>query len=172
MTAMSLTANAQSAVQVGKGSYAEYPPLFVSHKAGDTDNYVEGNRGVSHFMQTRKLWIKERENQPLPSNNWWMSLVVSQYSDKMWSYPQWIQATDKGVDVHFATYWIDNGTEMKSNTMVKVGGLGFSPESAVAEKWNDWDVAFSETDGNKRMYVTQAHGIPFTYFETGKVGVI
>lgn len=169
MTAMSLTANAQSAVQVGKGSYAEYPPLFVSHKAGDTDNYVEGNRGVSHFMQTRKLWIKERENQPLPTNNWWMSLVVSQYSDKMWSYPQWIQATDKGVDVHFATYWIDNGTEMKSNTMVKVGGLGFSPESAVAEKWNDWDVAFSETDGNKRMYVTQAHGIPFTYFETENV---
>lgn len=160
-----LVPQAQNAVRVGKGSYAEYPPMFVSHKAGDTDNYVEGNRGVSHFMQSRKLWIRERENQPLPSNNWWMSLVVSPYSDKMWSYPQWIQATTRGVDVHFATYWIDNGTEMKSNTMVKVGGLNFNPESAIAEKWNDWDVAFSETDGNKQMYVTQAHGVPFTYFE-------
>lgn len=160
-----LALTAQNAVQVGKGSYAEYPPMFVSHKAGDTDNYVEGNRGVSHYMQTRQLWIRERPDQPLPSNNWWMSLVVSPYSDRMWSYPQWIQATDHGVDIHFATYWIDNGTEMKSNTMVQVGGLGFSPESAVAEKWNDWDVAFSEADGNKRMYVTQAHGVPFTYFE-------
>lgn len=164
-----LASRAQNPVQVGKGSYAEYPPMFVSHKAGDTDNYVEGNRGVSHFMQTRHLWIRERDNQPLPSNNWWMSLVVSPYSDRMWSYPQWIQATDRGVDVHFATYWIDNGTEMKSNTMVQVGGLGFNPESAVAEKWNDWDVAFSEADGNKRMYVTQAHGVPFTYFELDNI---
>ena len=126
--------DAQNAVQVGKGSYAEYPPMFVSHKAGDTDSYVEGNRGVSHYMQSRQLWIRERENQPLHSDNWWMSLVVSPYSDKMWSYPQWIQATSKGVDVHFATYWIDNGTEMKSNTMVKVGGLNFNPASAIAEK--------------------------------------
>lgn len=162
-------ADAQSAVKVGKGSYAEYPPLFVSHKSGDTDNYVEGNRGVSHFMQTRKLWIRERENQPLPSNNWWMSLVVSPYSDAMWSYPQWIQATAQGVDVHAVTHWTDDGREMKSNTLVKVGGLNFNPESAIAEKWNDWDVAFSETDGNKSMYVTQAHGIPFTYFETKNV---
>ena len=88
----------------------------------------------SRLMQTRRLWIHEREGQPIPTNDWWTNLITQPYSGRMWSYPQFVQAQNYGVDVQAPSYWISDGTEMKSNTTVSVRGENFYPESAVAEE--------------------------------------
>ena len=149
---------AQEPVSVGKGSYAAYTPLYKCR----TD---EHGGDQSRTMQTRKLYVHERTGQSIPTNDWWTNLITEQYSGHLWSYPQFIQAQNYGVDVQWPSYWIDNGTEMKSLSVLKVTGDDFHPESAVAESWHDWDVEFSMADGDKKMSVTMAHGTPFTWIE-------
>lgn len=158
-----LQASAQQVVGVGKGSYASYTPLA---KSKSTDHGGDQSRS----MQFRKLYIHERPGQPIPTNDWWTNLITDQYSGHLWSYPEMIQATNKGVVVSWPSYWIDNGTEMKSNTSLTVGGREFAPDSAVAETWHDWDVEFTMPQGDRQMLVTMAHGMPFTWVEyTGVV---
>ena len=160
------TANAQSVVPVGKGSYASYTPLSMCYSDDHRpDNYgFKGDK--SREMQYRKLYLSERDNQPIPTNDWWTNLITERYSGHLWSYPQMIQAQANGLDIQNPSFWIEDGTEMKSNTTLTVAGDGFKPESAVAEHWHDWDVEFSMRQSSKEMYVTMAHGMPFTWIET------
>ena len=164
--ATALTLHAQEVVNVGKGSYAAYTPLSICR----SDYHVPGDWGFvgdqSKYMQYRKLYLHERDGQPIPTNDWWTNLITQPYSGRMWSYPQFVQAQRYGVDVQYPSQWMTNGTEMRSNTTVSVKGIGFAPESAVAEHWHDWDVQFAMRDGNKEMYVTMVHGMPFTWVET------
>ena len=163
------TANAQSVVPVGKGSYASYTPLSMCYSDDHRpDNYgFKGDK--SREMQYRKLYLTERDNQPIPTNDWWTNLITERYSGHLWSYPQMIQAQANGLDIQHPSFWIEDGTEMKSNTVLTVAGDGFKPESAIAEHWHDWDVEFSMKQGNKQMYVTMAHGMPFTWIETKRL---
>lgn len=157
---------AQNVVKVGKGSYAAYTPLSLcyseDHKPGDWG--FKGDK--SRDMQVRKIYLIERENQPIPTNDWWTNLITEQYSGNLWSYPQMVKATSSGLDIQQPSFWISDGTEMKSNTVLSLGGEKFKPTAAVAEHWHDWDVEFSMKEGDKQMYVTMAHGTPFTWIET------
>lgn len=157
---------AQNVVKVGKGSYAAYTPLNLcyseDHKSDDWG--FKGDK--SRDMQVRKIYLTERENQPIPTNDWWTNLITEQYSGNLWSYPQMVKAVSTGLEIHRPSFWIDDGTELKSNTVLSVTGDNFKPVSAVAEHWHDWDVEFLMKDGDKEMYVTMAHGIPFTWIES------
>lgn len=161
-----LPVSAQNVVSVGKGSYASYTPLNMCYSEDHTPGDYGWKGDKSRDMQTRKIYLTERENQPIPTNDWWTNLITEQYSGHLWSYPQMIQAQSKGLDIHYPSFWIADGTEMKSNTILTIGGNGFKPASAVAEHWHDWDVEFSMKDAGKEMYVTMAHGMPFTWIET------
>lgn len=155
---MPVCSHAQSAVQVGKGSYAAYTPFYKCK--------TDGHGGdQSRIMQTRKLYVHERKGESIPTNDWWTNLITEQYSGHLWSYPQFIQTQNDGLDIQWPSYWIDNGTEMKSRSVLKVTGDDFHPVDAVAESWHDWDVEFSMADGNKKMDITMAHGMPFTWME-------
>lgn len=160
---------AQQVVPVGKGSYASYTPLELCHSEYHVPDAYGWKGDQSKYMQYRKLYLHERAGQPVPTNDWWTNLITQPYSGRMWAYPQIVQAQARGVDVQLPSFWIDNGTEMKSNTVLTVGGKGFAPTEAVAESWHDWDVEFSMRDGNKLMYVTMAHGMPFTWIEMRNV---
>jgi endoglucanase Acf2 len=153
---------AQAAVNVGKGSYASYTPL-----ANCKSTTHSGDQ--SRSMQYRKLYVTERSGQSIPTNDWWTNLITDQYSGHLWAYPQFIQAQQKGLDIQRPLTWMDDGTEMKSNTVLTVSGKNFSPASAVAQSWHDWDVEFSMQDADKRFDVTMAHGMPFTWIEMHNV---
>lgn len=167
--AMTAEVTAQQVVPVGKGSYASYTPLIKSRT-----NEHGGDQ--SRYMQNRKLNVREQEGRPIPTNDWWTNMlnaddkhVGQELTGHLWSYPQYVQGMKYGVDIQQPSFWIANGTEMKSNTVLRVVGEGFHPTQALAESWHDWDVEFSETDGDKRMWVTMAHGMPFTWIEMQNV---
>lgn len=149
---------AQTSVTVGKGSYASYTPLANSKSTTHSGDQ-------SRSMQYRKLYVEERAGQPIPTNDWWTNLMTDTYSGHLWAYPQFIQAQKNGLDIQRPSFWIEGGTEMKSNTILTVSGKNFHPVSAVAESWHDWDVEFRMQDVDKRFDVTMAHGMPFTWIE-------
>jgi len=165
MTFMALRSYAQSVVSVGKGSYASYTPLINCRSNTHTPDGYGFTGDQSRYMQYRRLYVEEREGRPIPTNDWWTNLITEQYSGRLWTYPQVVQATKNGIDIQQPSFWIENGTEMKSNTVLSVTGDDFSPVSAVAVDWHDWDVEFSMSDADRSMYVTIAHGMPFTWIE-------
>lgn len=153
----------QKAIPVGAGSYAEYTPLYKSRTA-------ERNGDQSRLMETRKLYITETSKHlPVPTNDWWTDLIISQYSGNLWAYPQVVKAESYGFSVAFPKTWTTDGREMKWNTQLNIGAQKFKPESACANRWHDWGFDFEMKDGEKEMLVTVAHGIPFTWVETKNI---
>ena len=161
-----LSVLAQQVVNVGNGSYASYPPLIKCRS-------VDHGGDQSMYMQTRPLFIREQAGRPLPTNDWWTDMIKESqpFSGHLWSYPQYVEAFQGGVSVSFLDYWISNGTEMKPTTSLKISGVDFAPGCAVVEDWHDWDVEFSLAKGGKRMLVTLAHGVPFTWVETSGINL-
>ena len=161
---------AQEPVTVGKGSYAEYAPLVKSK----TD---EHSGDQSMYMQYRNLYIVEEAGVPIPTNDWWTDLINAdrgrsgqEVTGHLWSYPQYVQGMRYGIDIHYPTYWVDNGTEMKAQSKLLVkGGDGFNALTPMAEQWSDWAVTFSESSGTKKMTTTLAHGVPFTWIELANI---
>ena len=170
LAAGAATMQAQEVVSCGgKGSYASYAPLSMSRSGSHSGDQ-------SYYMEYRKLNIHERNNQPIPTNDWWTNMINgadhvtgNDLTGHLWSYPLYVQATRYGLDVKYPNYWIDNGTEMKAHTKVMVKGLGYAPSKTMVQWWHDWDVAFSLEDGDKMMYTTMAHGMPFTWVEMHNV---
>ncbi len=167
LSALAASLCAQSVISVGKGSYASYPPLVKSRS-------VDHGGDQSMYMQTRPLYIREREGQPLPTNDWWTDMIkdTQPFSGHLWSYPQMVEALQGGIRVSNIDYWIANGTEMKASTSLKITGADFVPQAAIVESWHDWDVEFSLTEDGKSMLVTMAHGVPFTWVETKNMNLI
>lgn len=169
LTATALTVavfvQAQQLVPVGRGSYASYTPLANCRSTRHAVEWGNYKGDQSDWMQRRTLYINERDNQPIPTNDWWTNLITEPYSGHLWSYPQMVQAQEGGIDVQRPSYWIDNGTEMKSNTVLTVSASDFHPAAAIADQWHDWDVAFTMTDGDRGVRCTLAHGMPFTWME-------
>ncbi|MFV0469871.1 MAG: discoidin domain-containing protein [Dysgonomonas sp.] len=151
---------AQQPIKVGAGSYAEYTPLYKSktnEHAGDQ----------SRVMETRTLYITDQnKGKPIPSNDWWTDLLVSQYSGNLWAYPQVVNAEEYGFFVAYPRSRTADGNEMTWKTQIEVSGKQFNPPSALANNWHDWGLDFLMKDGNKEMQVTLAHGIPFTWVES------
>ncbi len=162
-----MTAWAQEPVQMGKGSYAAYAPLSVSHSSSHSGDQ-------SQYMQYRELYINEQAGVPIPTNDWWTDLINAdrertgqELTGHLWSYPQYVQGMKYGLDIHYPKYWIDNGTEMKAQSKLTVRcGDDFTPTHPQAESWSDWMVTFSEKSGTKQLLTTLMHGVPFTWIET------
>lgn len=150
----------QSPIQVGKGSYAAYTPLYKCK----TD---EHSGDQSRKMEQRTLYITdENKNKPIPSNDWWTDLLVSRYSGNMWVYPQVVNSEDYGIYVAYPREWNAEGTELALKTQLEVRAKGFQPESSLANNWHDWGFDFVMRDGDAEMKATIAHGMPFTWVES------
>lgn len=158
-------APAQQPVAVGRGSYAAFPPTYKSRTADHGGSWAT-------MMETREIYLDETvtgtdgNRRPIPTNDWWTDLLNHQFANALWSLPQMLKPAAEGVAVHYPTYWIENGTEVKSRTSVTVGARNFSASAAIVADWHDWDVEFDmpgRRGGNIR--VTMAHGMPFTWFE-------
>lgn len=152
-------ATAQNPIPVGRGSYAEYTPLSKSLSS-------EHSGDKSRVMETKELFVREGNGEPIPTNDWWTDLLNTRYSGNLWAYPQVVNAEDYGIYIAYPKQWTDDGCEMKWDTQLEVMGSKFFPESAIAERWHDWGLEMKMAQGEKEMLVTLAHGIPFTWIET------
>lgn len=150
---------AQEPVAVGCGSYAAYPPTYKSRTDAHDGSWAT-------MLETSRLYLDERPSTPIPTNDWWTDLLHSRYANALWSLPTLVKPSAEGVAVHYPSYWIENGTEVKSRTSLTIGAESFTATEAIAADWHDWDVVM-RLPGRRggEMRVTLAHGMPFTWFE-------
>ena len=114
---------------------------------------------------------------PLPTNQWWNSLVWSKYSERQYAHPLAVRATAAGLQVYYPG---------PSITVIPVGIMGVMPgggrdfvlgHSAAGEfpdaqlaGWSDWFVTASFAADAGAMHVSYGHGSPFVYalYERGE----
>ncbi len=97
-------------VAVGGGSYASGPPAH------------EGE-GVLFEAYQRPLYIDpSAQGRPVPTNDWWTHLIISQYAGVMWAYPLALSMDNRGVNVFHPASWAAGGGEMLLTGEVEIGG--------------------------------------------------
>ena len=121
-----------------------------------------------------KLWVPDDYHGPVPSTDWWTTLVSRQWSGQLWAYPAMVKAEPTGIAINYPKTWklVDNSKKMilDSASQLLVHGKGFVPESKIAESWSDWLVSFRESQSSQVwMKATIGHGLPCTWIETSGV---
>ena len=96
-----------TAVPVGAGSYAEYPP----------EHEGDGPAG----MISREIYVATTNGLPIPTNDWWTDLVASQYAGDMWAYPLVVSADSQGVRVRYPVSFNAEGTQMTLGAGLRIG---------------------------------------------------
>lgn len=142
---------AADVVPVGQGSYAATPPA---------------SEGVDEFANQRPIYVADDETRPIPTNDWWTDLIASRYGGELWAYPLVLNPEEDGMNVQFPIGFNNNGTDAVRGPAITVKGQHFAPTQAMAKNWDDWMVTAAMPDGDKRLEVTLAHGIPFAWFDT------
>ena len=101
---LSASAQEPAVVPVGKGSYAAAPPAQADEKrqgdrAGDMDKWpVQVDPSVAGL--------------PVPTNQWWTSVIVRPFSGTIWPYPLAVRPEPSGVRVFFPIAWNGGGNDM------------------------------------------------------------
>lgn len=159
-------------VQVGAGSYASRPPRDQNRRP-----WLPGKAGwgdESQVYSRMRLYVAPDHRGPVPSTDWWTSLVSRRWSGDLWAYPAVVRAVPAGIEVGCPRAWTigDNGKRAGMHPAVRllVGGEGFVPQHAEATSWGDWHVRFRLPDGAGRaLDATIAHGMPFTWIACEQV---
>jgi len=111
-----LKLSAQQPIQLGAGSYAEYPPDSVL----DNDGYFA--KTYRWFRDNwSNLYLHENaRHKPLPTNKWWTNYVFSQYGGDAWAYPQAVSADNEGINIKIPNGF--TGANMVTTPFLEVKG--------------------------------------------------
>ena len=111
-----LKLSAQQPIQLGAGSYAEYPPDSVL----DNDGYFA--KTYRWFRDNwSNLYLHENaRHKPLPTNKWWTNYVFSQYGGEAWAYPQAVSADNEGINIKIPNGF--TGANMVTTPFLEVKG--------------------------------------------------
>ena len=103
-------------IQVGAGSYAEYPPDSVAND----DGYFA--KPYSWFRDNwNNLYIHENaRHKPLPTNKWWTNYIFSQYGGDAWAYPQAVSADNQGINIKIPNGFL--GAGMVTTPLLSIRG--------------------------------------------------
>lgn len=143
--------SAQSPVPVGFGSYASTVPGATPYQTLNIDAVT--------------LYTNPGVRGPFPSNDWWTSILTSQYSYGLWAQPLDITATSTGLQIYMPNSWV-NGM-MNRTGAITIGGDSFAPSAANLKSWGDWTVTFSMPGtAGKNWDVTIGHGLPYVWIES------
>ncbi len=116
------------------------------------------------------LYKSDNVKGPIPTNDWWTSLVATPFSEPMFAHPLALQATPAGMRVAYP------GPDISANKVGIFGGmpgdgndltLGHSAQTtfpdARLDSFSDWFVTAAFLSGAARMHVSFGHGSPFVF---------
>lgn len=141
---------AQIPLKIDSGSYASFPPASAN---------------VENFQKNAPLYLKANETRPVPTNDWWTSLIFTKYGDELWAYPLMVDPSAHGFEIFFPNAFDSDGSNMKRGPGIKISGSGFNPESAIAADWSDWSLLARMKAGAQQLDATLVHGSPFCWIE-------
>ncbi len=152
---------AQSAVSVGSGSYASYPPASENDTATNS---------LYNFVYNQRINVgPAKTNSPIPTNDWWTDLIMNgNKCGMLWAYPLSADPDNTGMRLFYANSFNATGSSIVNGGSVHIGAANYTTTKGFAKDWSDWGLVMSLTDSvrNRNMDVTMAHGVPFMWFET------
>jgi endoglucanase Acf2 len=154
---------AESIQPIGRGSYA-----------------IELPAGAKAPPAT--IYKTDRVSGPLPTNDWWSSLLWMPLSERQYPHPLAVQATRAGLQIYYP------GADITANQAAIFGFmpintgedliLGHSAQDEFTEArldgFSDWFVRAAFTSDSKQMLVSYGHGSPYVYarFEGGSARIL
>lgn len=161
---MSLMPGSASAAEipVGNGSYSDTRPAGAAGPENSVGEPV-------------KPQVTERmADQPVPTNDWWTSLVFKRdpekpHSQPMYGHPLSYQAASGGLGVGYpseSSIVGDGGSfEYPHKTDLTLGVAGLNSPDTKADGWSDWTVSPYWEDDSHTFRATIGHGSPYVYAE-------
>ena len=131
---------------VGEGSYFTH---FPGADAAGRNGYPSGTPQLSG-----KAALK-----PVPTNDWWSSLVKENHASNLFSYPFAMKTLSKGLIVSYIPKGVLDDLEP-----IVVGVKGLSAVKATVSDHSDWTVTMNWNDGQHSLSATAGIAMPFLYF--------
>lgn len=141
---------------------------FVRVGAG---SYALGSKGAGTELPPRDVFITDDWKRPLPTNEWFTSLVSTRFSDPLHVHPLSVRAVKSGLEVGTpdrAVKRFDDGDVEISRPHLAdfvVEPREFAPRDARLARAGDWTVTFSLARRESAVNVTLAKGSPFVWLE-------
>ncbi len=98
--------------------------------------------------------------KPVPTNDWWSSLIKFDHADNLFNYPMTMKTTNQGLIVTYIP-WGPIG----DSAPIVVGLTGLNTTKATVSDYSDWTVTMDWNDGSHNLKATSGIGMPFVYFE-------
>jgi len=117
-------------------------------------------------------YITSNITGPIPSNDWWTSVVMKQYSDGLYAFPLAYKCYAGGIEVDYpgAGSFVENGNlDWVLAGFVKdfsLEGDSLDPTTFYArlDDYSDWTVDIQLTDDSTNYFtLTLTHGSPYGY---------
>lgn len=151
-------------VNVGLGSYSTSLP------SGEIGPQNSSGQNISPK-------VSDSFDQRVQTNDWWSSLIFpffgNPHSGKLIAHPLSMQAVNSGLQLNYTAQSVfataAPGTDFlfpyEPNGQLTVGVSGLNASNTETFKYDDWTVTAEWLDGDKSLYATLGHGLPFVYFE-------
>jgi endoglucanase Acf2 len=119
-------------VAVGKGSYAPSPPA--------------DNREIAELLARKPLIEAESAGRPLPTNDWWTTLLTEPWPSRMYARPTIVGADGGGVRIWLPQGWNADGNAMDEGEPLEIQAVDRAPATAggdltvcdfETERWPD-----------------------------------
>jgi endoglucanase Acf2 len=140
-----------SVEKLGLGSYALQPPP-----------------GAKEPPAT--VYKTDKVRGPLPTNQWWSSLLWAKYSNVQYPHPLAVRATAAGLQVFYpgpsiaiTEKGIIGGGPGKDRDLILGHTAVDEFPDARLDGYSDWFVTAAFISGDKSLHVTYGHGSPFVY---------
>ena len=110
-------------------------------------------------------------NQAVPTNQWYSSVVFTQWTEVLHANPLTFKATQDGFEMGLPTMQVvpsqrkDNEIFYPHGADLLFSPTAFSPTEANLDDHGDWSINIGLDDGDNRMMATIAHGSPYAYFQ-------
>ncbi|WP_062204824.1 glycosyl hydrolase [Streptomyces sp. NBRC 109706] len=147
-------------VPVGNGGYSDERPAGT---VGPLDS--AGNPVLPQLTDAVA-------GQPVPTNDWWTSLVFKRYADiphsqPMYGHPLSYRAVAGGLEVGYQTQPNVDGSyyNFPHQADLTLGVAGLNSPDTKADGWSDWTVTPYWEDAGHTFRATIGHGSPYVYAE-------
>jgi len=138
--------------RVGKGGYRNQP-----------------SRGDRQPPEAKYITGEMLQKAP-PTNQWYSSVMFTQWSEVIHAHPLTFKASQNGLEMGLPKKTVVP-TQRKDVEIfyphepdLIFAPTGFKPESAKLKNHGDWSIDMAFVDGENQMTSTISHGSPFTYF--------
>ncbi|MGB5981684.1 MAG: glycosyl hydrolase [Nonlabens sp.] len=143
LSEMSITAQ----TAVGNGSYTN------THPGADA-------AGRNGFPSGLPQLIGNAAGKPVPTNDWWSTLIKENHADNLFNYPMTMKTINLGLIVTYIP-WGPIG----DSAPIRVGLQGLNASQVNVSDYSDWTVTMNWNDGAHDLKATTGIGMPFVYFE-------